>query len=255
MTPRIPTLVLAAIVGAGSFVRAQEPSTQPAPVPAQAAVTTIIEVEPAPVPDTPEVAFLRRVEQKNKELQTLYGKFRQLRVNPMFLEEIKSRGEFWYAKPSKFRCDYATETEPEPTESRFYLLGDQGLYYTPDLNQLEKFRLTGGGDDAPINQMLVGFGVKTEKVLEVFNVRFADNQPAGGKQTVLEFISKDLERSMDFRKITVTFDTEKLEPRRLVMEEEQDVVEIDLEKIEVNPKIPDSRFEQDFPEGVEVIEH
>lgn len=203
----------------------------------------------APAAESPAITFLRQVEEHNAEVTSLRGRFTQVRVNPMFLEEIESEGEFWYRKPNQFRCDYFT-----PIESRFYLLGREGLYYTPEYNQLEVFRLR-GGDSAPINQMLVGFGVKTEKILEVFRVAEAPEANRSDSEYTLRFISKDLERSLDFREITVTFDKNRLEPLRLVMQEEQDTVEVTLTETERNAEIPGEKFAKSFPPDVEVIEH
>ncbi len=201
-----------------------------------------------PVETNPAVEFLKKVEAKNKDLQTLYGKFKQVRVNPMFLEEIHSSGEFWYTKPDKFRCDYY-----EPSDARFYLLGDVGMYYTPELKQVEKYRLE-TGDSAPINQMLVGFGLNTDKILEVFNVRVSDEQPKDEKLLKIDFISRDTSRTMDYKQITVTFDREKIEPRVLEMDEEEDTVRVTLEKVEVNAKIAKDKYEANFPKDVEIIE-
>lgn len=206
--------------------------------------------EAAPAVRAP-IEFLRAVEERNQGVQTLHGKFSQVRSNEMFLEEIHSEGEFWYARPSQFRADYHT-----PTLARFYLIGNRGMYYTPELNQLEKFTFRSTNGRAPINQMLVGFGLDTDAVLDVFTVVEADEQPEDPGLYAIRFVSKDLERSMEFTRITVTFDRGTFSPRILFMEEQGgDTVKVVLESVEFDADIPADKFNLDFPADVEVIEY
>ncbi len=195
------------------------------------------------------IAFLGRLEEKNRGLNSLYGSFHQVRSNKMFLEEIESNGEFWYVKPDQFRCDYH-----EPSEARFYLLGDTGMYYTPELKQVEKFRLQ-TGDSAPINQMLVGFGLSVESILDVFTVHVPAEQPEDARLFTVDFVSRDVSRTMDYTRIRITFDREELEPRLLEMEEQEDSVTVRLKKIQPNAEIPEDKFKTDFPADVEIVEY
>ncbi len=195
------------------------------------------------------IAFLRQLEEKNEGLTSLYGSFHQVRSNKMFLEEIESNGEFWYIKPDQFRCDYH-----EPSEARFYLVGDTGLYYTPELKQVERFQLQ-TGDSAPINQMLVGFGLSVERILDVFTVHLPEEQPSDEKLLTVDFVSKDVSRTMDYTRIRITFNREALEPRLLEMDEQEDSVTVRLKKIQPNAEIKEDLFKTDFPADVEIVEY
>jgi len=256
MTSTARKLALSAALAAMAFVApAQNATPASAATPAPAATTAATPAvaapaaAPAPAPAGEAMTFLRALEQKNKDLKSLYGSFHQVRLNKMFLEEVQSNGEFWYSKPNRFRCDYH-----EPSEARFYLLENTGYYYTPELKQVEKFRLE-GGDSAPINQMLVGFGLSVDKILDVFNVSLASPQPADKAQIVLDFDSKDTERTLDYKRIRITFDREKLEPRVLEIEEEDDSIKVTLQKIQPNAEVPADQFKTDFPAGVEIVEY
>jgi len=191
--------------------------------------------------------FLAKMEAKNADLTTLHGTFVQVRKNEMFLEEIKSTGEFWYSKPDKFRCDYN-----EPTKAIFYLLGDTAMFYTPEIKQVEQVRLE-QGDSAPIHQMLVGFGLSLGKITEVFDVKLSDDQPEDSRILSIDFISKDETRTMGFQSIIVQFDQTRLEPMALTIYEGEDLVSIELKETEKNVKIDGEKFEPEFPDDVEII--
>ncbi|MEQ8820245.1 MAG: outer-membrane lipoprotein carrier protein LolA [Sumerlaeia bacterium] len=234
-------LSLALFAGGAAWAQESAPATP-------AAATTPKVVTPQELREQAET-FLRKIEEKNKDVTTLHGVFEQTRINTMFLDEIHSNGEFWYKKPSKFRCDYY-----EPTRMSFYMLGNDLTTYTPELKQVEKYTLE-SGDGAPINQMLVGFGVQTERILELFDVKLAPIQPAEENLLIVDFVSRDLDRTLGYSKITITFDTAELEPMVLVLEEEEDVVTVNLKEVEFNADIPEDKFETKFPEGTEVVEY
>jgi outer membrane lipoprotein-sorting protein len=240
--------VIATLVA--GVLSAQDAAPTPEPGGASSATPAVSTETPAADPREAAIAFLRSIEEQNKNVTTLYGRFEQVRVNPMFLEEINSTGEFWYAKPDRFRCDYK-----QPAAVSFYMSGNEVVTYTPELAQVEKYRIPGGNDSAPINQMLVGFGVQTEKILEVFTVRLAPVQPSDEAQLAIEFASRDIDRSLGFSRITVTFDRESREPRQLFLEEEQDTVLVTLNLVRQNSEIPEGTFEHKFPPNVEIIEY
>ncbi|MDK2971864.1 MAG: Outer rane lipoprotein carrier protein LolA [Candidatus Sumerlaeota bacterium] len=224
----------------------------PAVVPAQEATPAEPAATPAPaatpVAEDPAIAFLRKVEEANRDVETLYGKFSQVRENVMFSEEIHSNGEFWHTRPNKFRCDYK-----DPSPAQFFLIENTGYFYSPENKQLDKFKVD-ASEDAPINELLVGFGLKVELILDVFNVSLAEDQGTDPGQIVIDFLSRDVDRTLNFQKITIAFDKEELQPRKLVMEETEDVVRIEIIEIRKNPPIPESTYETTFPADVTVNE-
>ncbi|MBX3730790.1 MAG: outer membrane lipoprotein carrier protein LolA [Candidatus Sumerlaeia bacterium] len=203
---------------------------------------------PEPPPNTPALAFLRKVEEANRETQTLYGRFTQVRENRMFAEEVHSKGQFWHSKPNKFRCDYE-----DPAPAQFFLVEGVGYFYSPENKQLDKFRLE-GGKDAPINELLVGFGLKVEQILEVFTVHLPEDQGTDPTKMIIDFVSRDVDRTLNFQKITITFDTKALEPRKLVMEESEDIVRIELLEVRKNQPIPETTYATVFPDDVTINE-
>lgn len=201
----------------------------------------------AETPANRAIEILRQLEEKNRDLKTLHGRFVQIRFNPMFDDRTRSTGEFWYTQPSKFRADYN-----EPSPAQFFMLGNMMYFYTPEIKQVDRVRID-AGDEGPINYMLVGFGIETERILEVFNVRVLDDQSTE-TEVVIEFISKDTDRTLDFQTIVVTFDREELIPRHMFLQETEDELTIELLEVTVNPEIPSSRYDLDFPDDVTVFE-
>lgn len=230
------------------------PSAAAAPMPMATVVAdrTVAERAPAgPQAPNPAIDFLGELEARNSTVNTLWGKFTQVRESPVFLETTTSEGEFWYVKPDRFRCDYKT-----PTESRFYIIGDTALSYTPEIKQVDKYQLE-SGDEAPINQMLVGFGLNTSKILDVFEVQPAANQPADAALFTIEFKSRDAERTLEYDRIEVTFDRATREPRRMFLDqggEDGDKVDIELLAVTRDAAIGPEKFELTFPPDVEVNE-
>jgi outer membrane lipoprotein-sorting protein len=194
------------------------------------------------------VGFLRRLEEKNAGVERLHARFRQTRTSSVYLEEIESRGEFWYSRPNLFRCDYF-----EPSELRYYLIKDTAWIYTPELNQVDKIAME-SGDGAAINQLLVGFGLDVDVILDVFEVVLSETQPESTTQIALDFTSKDIDRSLGYSRIQVTFDRENMEPKVLEMDQEEDTIVVQLDSVERDVEIDPVKFQAEFPSNVEIHE-
>lgn len=194
--------------------------------------------------------ILRLLEAKYKETKTFTGEFEQLKVSEMFLEEIRSEGRFWYEKPGKFRCEYLP-----PNEQVNLILDDVAYMYIPEIKQVEVYRFK--SEDSPIkklNQMLLGFGVSVEDVLEVYHVRSLPEEETGDL-FALHFKPRSKEEGLNFESIKLWVKKKNLVPARLLfLEPGGDTTRIELEKVEFNRKIKPSVFKPDFPEDAEVIE-
>lgn len=201
--------------------------------------------------DPRAVEFLRGVEARNAATTSLRGRFEQSRVDRNFLDEVKSRGEFYYSAPGRFRANYEGK-ERGVVASSIYMVNDRLWHYVPENKQVDVTDLP-KGDSAAVNQMLLGFGVKTEKILEYFRVSMAKGDPPAGR-TVLEFESLDRSRTLNFERVTIVFLTEKRTPELLRMEDSDSETTIRLVDVAINPTIDEAVFEPKFPSDVEIIE-
>jgi outer membrane lipoprotein-sorting protein len=89
--------------------------------------------------------------------------------------------------------------------------------------------------------MLLGFGIKVDRITRLFDVRTLDSAERG--QVRIEFTSKDLDRTFNFSRIVVSFDERQLEPRVIEMEDNMGTRTITLRRVRINPTIRDSVFE------------
>lgn len=192
------------------------------------------------------IEFLRKVEKKNEELKSLSAEFDQLRVDPIFLDEVESKGKFWYRAPGEFRATYDAR---HPAE--IWIFPDHLINYSPSIKQVDIIPLE-QGDDAPINQMLLGFGVKTENILEVFDVGLKDAEKED--QIAIEFHSRDLERSLFYNRIVIHFQKESAQPAKLFLEDGESEITVTIREVKQNPELDPALFEPKWPDDVEVID-
>ncbi len=191
------------------------------------------------------IAFLEKVEAKNTETESLQADFTQVRKDLLFDETIESKGTFAYKAPGKFHASYKSENDSE-----IWLVDNKMISYIPSMKQVEIIQM-GSGESAPINQLLLGFGVKVDRILKSFDVSLDPSADKG--QVGVRFKAKDLDVSMGYELITVFFDEEKVEPRKIVLQDDQSSITVTLKKVKVNPEISDDEFKPSWPDDAEVL--
>lgn len=199
--------------------------------------------------DPAALGFLGQVEAKHAETKSLAASFSQLRVDENFLEEVRSQGKFSYVAPNRFRAEYSGDDEAVEGSS-VLIVGNRLYNYVPRLEQVDVVDLP-EGESAAVHQMLLGFGVKVRTIEECFRVEPGEGGEPG--ERVLNFVSKDRRRTLNFRTVKITFDEASLQPKRLVMEDETSRTEITLSNVEVNPQIDPKVFSTEFPPDTEIL--
>ncbi len=225
-------------------------------VPAQTAVAdnaTSGTVQQPGADNSEVLAFLKRAEAKNGDTKSLEAEFVQVRQDNVFNEEVTSNGRFWYRAPGQFRASYEENKEAKTYASEIWMAGNKLTTYTPKLKQVEILEQK-TGEEAPINQMLLGFGLKVEKIQSVFAIRSAPKSDTPGLFGV-EFESKNLDQSMQYSKIIIYFDEKKVEPAVIILEDDQSTTRINLRKVKFNPDIDDKKFNSDWPAEVQVFNY
>jgi len=234
-------IIFAFLLAAGLLTAAAAVAADPTPT-ATAAPTTDTTVR--------GIELLTQLEKRYLETNTYFGEFNQLKVSTLLLEEIPSKGRFWYEKPGKFRCEYLP-----PNEQVNLIVKDTAWVYIPQIKQVEVYHFR--AEDSPIkklNHMLLGFGVSVKDVLEVYDVRWIPEEEKLDVFALL-FKPKKKEEGLSFQAITIWVKKDSLTPKRLVfLEDGEDTTEITLNSVEFNKKIKESIFKPDFPRDAEVIE-
>ncbi len=201
--------------------------------------------------DATAIEFLEKLEAKYQDVTTVKGEFQQVKRSTIFLEEIKSQGVFYFKKPGKFRCDYLP-----PNESVNIVVDNTAWLYVPEIKQVEKYYFDRSGNKVQrLNQMLLGFGISVEDVLEVYEIELVEKH-TGEQRIVIKFILKEDAPKVNFESVTITFNTQTLEVTKIYIDEVgNDETYIDIKKIELNEWISDAQFRPFFPQDVEIIEH
>jgi outer membrane lipoprotein-sorting protein len=208
------------------------------------ATTATLENDPA------AIALLKKLEEKNADIDTIIGQFDQVKQSSLFLEEIHSQGRFYFQKPEKFRCDYLP-----PNESENWIIGNTAWLYVPEIKQVEKYQFsTEASSVERLNRMLLGFGVSTADVLDVYHVGVVKEERSKGV-TALRFIPLKKEPTIGFSQVTIWINEKQLLPEKIVIDEESgDQTVITMTQIRLNRKIPERTFQPVFPPDVEIIE-
>jgi len=225
---------VAAMIAMTALASAQEKKPERRVTPAEAGTK-------APNNDPKALLFLQRVEEKNKGLKAVHATFTQARKDHLFDETVNFEGEFWYtAKPSRFRAKYTGENS-----SDVWLTEEKYIEYIPGQKQVDMFSIT-KSQEPPVSQLLLGFGVKVDKITELFDV--TSTEAAKDGETAIEFASRDLDRTMNFHKVTVHFDEAKAEPRRIVLEDDQNEITLAFKDVDLNASIDEKVFVPTWPD-------
>ncbi len=199
----------------------------------------------APPVANPAIDFLAKVEARNEAVETLQAEFHQTRYDQLFDHLVESDGKFWYEATGRFRASYESEADSE-----IWMVDNKLIEYVPDIDQVSIVHQR-EGDEAPINQLLLGFGIEVERILARFEVR----QLADGEEgrVAIEFLPRDPDLAMGYTRIVVHFDEETVEPRTIELEDEQNEVTVELKRVRLNAEINESVFEPKWDDDAEVL--
>jgi hypothetical protein len=130
--------------------------------------------------------------------------------------------------------------------------------YFPDLKQVERYRLAEeGAGIGEVNQMLLAFGIETDRILRHFTVHEEPTTPAG--QLRLTFVPKAPRSRRPFARFSLDLSKPDLTPKHfLIVGEEDDRTSVTIENITWNYD-PERLGLQDifslkFPPDVEILE-
>jgi len=215
------------------------------PKPADAATPP---AAPARPPDSRTLQILDLLGKRFQDVQTAGGEFRQIKRSETFREESINTGEFWYAKPDRFRAEYKGRSNNEEMTT---LVANNVLYVgIPRYKQLEIYPF----DDPKATQrhldrILIGFGIATDQILKNYDVSLLEEEKG---QALLRFIPK-FEDNYGLETLLIRLDLQSMRPVALELHEGEDKTTIQFRDFKLNPKIDKDRFEPRFPKEWEVI--
>jgi outer membrane lipoprotein-sorting protein len=110
--------------------------------------------------------LLRTMETFHKDVKTIHAIFGQVRTDEIFLEQVASKGELWFDKPNRFRCDYS---DPEPMIN--LIVGEALYMYVKKLDQVDYWTFSSPEErDQQLHQLLIGFGFKADDLVKHYDI-------------------------------------------------------------------------------------
>jgi outer membrane lipoprotein-sorting protein len=227
-------------------------SAKPASAPKSGARPARTDGSPRDVKNDPQALdLLRKLEERYATVQTVSGRFDQVREDPAFQEKVDSTADFSIMKPNKFRADYKP-----PRASVNLINGEYSYQYVPELKQVNRYRFRDRETVRDLNYMLLGFGAKTEDLLKVYSVRSLTQGVAAGYHGI-QLIPLDKESSgFSYITILITRD-DKLLPAQFSVGQKDGVrttANLDVERLKFDVRLSARDFEPNFPKDAEIVD-
>ena len=201
--------------------------------------------------DPQALDLLRRLEERYGTVQTVSGRFAQVRHDPAFEEQVDSTADFAIMKPNKFRAEYKP-----PKVSVNLINGEYSYQYVPELKQVNRHRFRNRDTVRDLNYMLLGFGAKTDDLLKVYAVKWLTQGVEAGYQGIQLIPLKKEDSGFNYITILVTRD-EKMLPAQFSVGQKDGVrttANLDLDRLKFDVRLSARDFEPSFPKDAEVVD-
>jgi len=242
----LPALLAGFLAAAGTW--AGPAATAPTPAPA--------------TKDSGAMEILQRLEKLHAPHTIVSGTFSQTKTDPVFLEDIRSSGSFYFERAGATRPDAPDRFWFQSNEvqggnyrtSTHWVIGNEAINYFPSLRQVERYRLpqveSGIGQ---YNPMALAFGLEPEKILRYFTV---EELPTTRTDVArLAFTPTGPPNERPFRRFILHLRRADLEPVLFEIEEVDDsTTRIRVAALQWNPRAQPERFQLNFPRGTTILE-
>ncbi|MBN1515554.1 outer membrane lipoprotein carrier protein LolA [Candidatus Sumerlaeota bacterium] len=235
---------------------------------AQEATTSTAQLDEAPTTppmiaryDPDALDWLKKIEEKHQTIQRVVAEFDQVKMNSLFLEEIRSIGILRYIKPDRLMIVYnppekISELDREDNPVLYnYLIGDVFWVYNPSIKQADKFYLKHEDDEQRrINEMLIGFGASVEQLKAHFRIAILPVAPDGAAG--IRFVPLPENEDRLFKSMELYISKKELRPLmfHFVDSQSDDETTVTIKNVLWNVEVDEKLFELDFPRDVEIIE-
>jgi outer membrane lipoprotein-sorting protein len=229
-----------------------------------ATAATLAKTQAGPEVTSGTLRLLRTLETFHKNVKTIHAKFDQLRIDETFQEDVKSSGELWFDKPSRFCAKYA---DPKPMIT--LITGDSLYVYVKELNQADVYTFASPEErDRQLHQLLIGFGFKADDLVKQYEIHSSD-EPGPAAELVKEklnpektalFIIKprpQYEETSSFKLCKVYIDKASHLPEKIWYKDPMGATMIlTMKKIDLDLKLGEELFDKGklFPKGTEFID-
>jgi len=197
------------------------------------------------------IQLLRQLEKVYGPAKTIKGRFVQTTVDKTFGEKIESKGSFAINKPNKLRVDY------DPPYSSVLLVTEGFSYrYIPELKQVERYRINAENPIVQTNYMMLGFGARTEDVLQAYEVKRIEKSTRGGETAGIRLTPRNPDVAA-FKTIDIYVDEKEGIPLEFVvlqMDGNEIVARIVRESLQVDQPLDERLFKPVFPKDAQIVD-
>lgn len=194
-------------------------------------------------------AILKKIDEKQKSVETMKGQFVQRKSLSLLQNEVVSKGTMYFKRPQRMVWEYK-----EPEKNTMIVNGDIVWFYLPDLKEATRFDLSQKAEIKSIfEKMAIGMGQSAEEMKKSYDVLFLKKVKKSDKNIiVLQLIPKDAAISNFFKKIHLWFEEDGALYKTELFERNNDMTIIEFKNMKFNTAISDSVFDFKPPKGVKV---
>lgn len=192
-------------------------------------------------------AILKKIDEKQKSVETMKGQFIQRKSLSLLQNEVISKGTMYFKRPQKMVWEYK-----EPEKNTMIVNGNIVWFYLPDLKEAAKFDLSQKAEIKSIfEKMAIGMGQSAEEMKKSYDVSLLKKikksdlsaGQAGKNIIVLLLIPKDAAISNFFKKIHLWFEEDGALYKTELFEKNNDMTIIEFKNMKFNVSISDSVFD------------
>jgi outer membrane lipoprotein-sorting protein len=195
---------------------------------------------------------LRQMETAGKNFRTFTANFSQKKYTAVLqLFDAPESGEFYYAR-GKDGSALVRQEVARPAPRILTIKGGSATIFQPKINQAQIASLGKHKDKA--EYLALGLGQSPAKLKGAYDIRYAGDESVGARACwKLELKPKSAAAAAYFPLITLWLDKTKGIPiQQKLQEPNGDYLLVTFSNEKLNQKIPDSKFEQKLPAGVEI---
>lgn len=195
---------------------------------------------------------LRKMESVGKTFRSFQAKISQKKYTAVLKEfDTPETGEFYYARAQDGSALIRQELI-KPGRRTLTVKGGVATVYTPGVNQAQIVNL--GKNKDKTEYLALGLGQSPGKLRENFDIRYESQDKIGADVcSVLLLRPKNPSAAAYFSSITLWISLRSGIPLQQKLQEPNgDFLLVNFADIVLNGKIPDSKFDQKFPPGVEI---
>lgn len=196
---------------------------------------------------------LNRVDEASKIFSSFTAKFVQKHYLALLKEfEAPESGEFYYVI-SKDKSVRMRHEITSPSQRITTISGASAIVYEPKIKQATEYLL--GKKKNLVEYLATGMGQSSSKLREQFSITYQGSEAIQGAPcSILVFVPRNQSAAASVKSITIWFKKSSGSPAQYKFQEPTgDYILETFSDDKLNTKIPESKFEQKFPRGVEVL--